>query len=102
VNKRKLQLLKDLVNATQVLLAQVEGLKDADTIKDEIGEIRDEERDLLDAMSERQVDSEKGQQQADAVEKLDDAFDKLEAVATKTTEIKDELQEAIDALEAIE
>jgi len=102
VKKQTLQKIRDLTKQAEVLLAEVENLKDADAIKDDLAEIRDEQRDLLDAMSERVVDGEKGQAQADAVEKLDGAVDKLQDVADKITELKDTLQEVIDELGSIE
>jgi FtsZ-binding cell division protein ZapB len=102
VKRRTLQKIKDLAHQATLLLAEVENLRDADSIKDEVSDIRDAERDVLDSMSEKVVDGEKGEAQANAVEKLDEAYGKLEDIATKIVEIKDDLQEAIELLEAVE
>jgi uncharacterized protein Yka (UPF0111/DUF47 family) len=101
VNKARRQKARDLAKQVEVLLNEIENLKDADALKDEAAEIRDAEQEAYDGLPQSQIDGERGQEMYDFVEQLDTAATKLEEVADAITEMKDALQEAITNLEAV-
>jgi uncharacterized coiled-coil DUF342 family protein len=99
MNKARRKAIEELYERVQVLLAQTENLPDADDMKNEVETLRDEEQEYLDNMPEAMQNGDKGSAASEAVSQLETATDKLGEVADAITTLRDNLQEALDALD---
>jgi DNA repair exonuclease SbcCD ATPase subunit len=99
MNKERRAKLDELYNRLAVLQTEVENLTDADSIKDELETLKDEEQGALDNSPESIQNGDKGAAMAEAVSNMETAHDKLEEIATAITTLKDDITEALEAID---
>lgn len=100
MNSTRRKAIEALLDRARVALTQLENLPDVDDIKTEAKALRDEEQEYYDNMPEGLQAGEKGEAANEAAEQLGIAHDKLEEIADAITTLRDNMQEAIDALES--
>lgn len=99
MNKSRRKELSELFDRLAVLQTQVENLSDADDIKAGLDDCREAEEEYKDNMPESMQNGEKGEAATEACDNLQTACDKVDEIATAITTLKDDIQEALDAID---
>lgn len=99
MNKARRKELGELFNRVRVLLTEVENLPGADDMHAACEDIKSAEESYRDNMPENMANGEKGERATECCDNLDTASTALEEIATAITTLKDDLQEALDAID---
>lgn len=99
MNKQRRKDLDALYGRLQVLQTAVENIPDADDIKAGLDDAKDAEEEYRDNMPEAFQNGEKGEAASECVDQLTTACDKVEEIAEAITKMKDDLTEALEAID---